>query len=114
MNYIIDLGFFDLPFGPIWETGLRIPLPASIASFRAMVTVLWDRRCDAFELFGIDTCELRKHSDDGRYTCNQKTDHPLGQSMATEQKVKHVDGKDVALDPLVRTVVQQVYSESSS
>ena len=44
----------------------------------------------------------------------RKTDHPLGQSMATEQKVQHVDGRDVGLDlnPLVRslrTVVQQVY-----
>ena len=58
MNYIIDLGFFDLPFGPIWETGLWIPLPASIAFFRAMVTFFWDRRCDALELFGIDSCEL--------------------------------------------------------
>ena len=42
----------------------------------------------------------------------RKTDHPLGQSMATEQKVQHVDGRDVVLDlnPLVgsiRTVVQQ-------
>lgn len=116
MNYIIDLGFSDLPFGPIWETGLWIPLPASIAIFRTMVTFLWDRRCDAFELFLIDSCELHKHSDDGQYTCNQKTDHLLGQSMATEQKVQHVDGRDVALDlnPLLRTVVHQVYPESSS
>ena len=72
MNYIVDFGFFDLPLGPIWEKGLWIPLPASIASFRAMVTLLWDRRFDTFELFLIDTCELHKHSDDGRYMCSQK------------------------------------------
>jgi hypothetical protein len=42
-------------------------------------------------------------------TCvTRETDHPLGQSMATEQKVQHVDGRDVVLDlnPLLRTVVQ--------
>lgn len=46
----------------------------------------------------------------------RKTDHPLDQSMARELKVLHVDGKDVALglNLLVRTVVHQVYSESSS
>ena len=39
----------------------------------------------------------------------RKTDHPLGQSMAMEQKVQHVDGRDVALDLVgsIRTVVQQ-------
>jgi hypothetical protein len=54
MNCVIDLGLSDLPFGPIWETRLRITLPAIIASFRAMVTVLWDRRLSAFELLGVD------------------------------------------------------------
>ena len=48
----------------------------------------------------------------------RKTDHPLGQSMATEQKVQHVDGRDVGLDlnPLVRSlrIVQWVYLEASS
>ena len=58
MNYIGDLGFFDLPFGPIRKTRLRIPLPAPIASLRDMITQLWDRRCDAFELFAIDFCAL--------------------------------------------------------
>ena len=45
----------------------------------------------------------------------RKTDHPLGQSMATEQKVQHVDGRDVVLDlgPLLRTVVQ-VYPGTGS
>ena len=42
----------------------------------------------------------------------RKTDHPLGQSMAMEQKAQHVDGMDVALDlnPHVWTVDHQVYS----
>jgi hypothetical protein len=57
MNYFVNLGFFDLLFGPIWETRLRIPLPATLATFRTMVTVLWDRRCDTFELILVDTCE---------------------------------------------------------
>jgi len=54
MNCVIYLGLSDLPFGPIWETRLRITLPAIIASFRTMVTDRWDGRFDAFELFGID------------------------------------------------------------
>ena len=73
MNYIEDLGFFDLLFGPIWETRLWIPFPAAVASFRAMVTLLWNRRCNAFELFAIDACELIISTViDGRYTWNQK------------------------------------------
>lgn len=46
----------------------------------------------------------------------RNTDHPLGQSMATEQKAQHVDGRDVGLglNPLVKTAVHQEYSESSS
>ena len=78
-----------------------------------MVTLLWDRRCDGCKLFGIDTCELCKHSGDTRVT--GKTDGLLGQSMATEQKVQHVDERDVGLDlnPLVKTVVRQIHCESS-
>ena len=73
MNYIIDLRFFDLSFGPIRETRLWISLPATITSFRAMVTNLWDRGCDAFELFGIDSCELNISTMiDGWYPCDQK------------------------------------------
>ena len=73
MNYFIDLGFFDLLFGPIWKTRLWIPLPATIASFRAMVTLYWDRRCNAFELFGIDFCVLIiLLVIDSQDTCNQK------------------------------------------
>ena len=38
----------------------------------------------------------------------KQTDHLLGQSMAMEQKVQHVDAKDVALDSnsLAKTVFQ--------
>ena len=56
MNCIIDLGFFDLSFGPIWETGLGISCPASVASFRAMVTELWDRRLSGIKLRGVNLC----------------------------------------------------------
>ena len=37
----------------------------------------------------------------------RKTDHPLSQSMATEQKEQHVDGRDAVLDlnSLVKPVV---------
>ena len=73
MNYFIDLGFFEQLFGPIWKTRLRIPFPATVAFFKAMVTLLWDRKCDAFELFGIDSCELISiQVIGGRDTCNQK------------------------------------------
>ena len=40
INYIEDLGFFDLHSSPIRKMRLRIPLPATIASFRAMVRAL--------------------------------------------------------------------------
>ena len=45
----------------------------------------------------------------------RKTNHPLGQSMATAQKALHVDGRVVALglNPHMRAVVHQVRSESS-
>jgi hypothetical protein len=58
MNCVIDLGFFDLAFGPIWETGLGISCPASVASFRAMVTELWDRRLSGIKLLGVNLCAL--------------------------------------------------------
>jgi hypothetical protein len=64
MNYIIDFGFFDLSFGPIWETGLRISRPTSIAFSRAMVTDFWDGRFNTCKLFLVDFCEMYKHNDD--------------------------------------------------
>jgi hypothetical protein len=54
MNGVIDLGFSNLPFGPIWKKGFRISSPASVAFFRVMVTELWDRRLNGFELRGVD------------------------------------------------------------
>ena len=69
MNCVIDLGLSDLPFGPIWEKGLRIFCPASVAICRVMVTVLWDRRLNGFELFGVDLCKPYKHNDDSQHIC---------------------------------------------
>ena len=63
MNCVIDLGFLDLPLGPIWEKGLRISRPASVAFFRAMVTGLWDRRLNGFELLGVDLCKPYKYNE---------------------------------------------------
>ena len=62
MKCAIDGGFPDLPFGPIWEKGLRISRPASVAFFRAMVTVLWDRVISGFELLGVDLCKPYKYT----------------------------------------------------
>ena len=69
IDCVIDLGFLDLPFGPIWETGLWISLPATVTFFRAMVTVLWDRGGLGFELLGIDLCKPYKHNDDSQHRC---------------------------------------------
>ena len=73
-----------------------------------MVTRFWSRRGDAFEPFGVDGCELRKLPGSYKKRKKKETNHPLGQSMAKEKKVQHVDEKDVALDlhPLVRAVFQ--------
>ena len=108
MNCVIDLGLSDLPFGPIWETRLRITLPAIIASFRAMVTVLWDRRLSGFELLGVNLCKPCKYNDDSP-TQSKKNNRRLCQPMARERKAQHVDGRDVALDliPFSRDVYQQ-------
>lgn len=54
MNCAIDFGFSGLQFGPIWEKGLRISRPASVAFCRVMVTALWNRRLSGFELLGVD------------------------------------------------------------
>ena len=67
MNCVINLGFSDLPFGPIWEKGLRISRPASVAFFRAMATALWDRRLSGFELLGVHFCKTYKYNDYDQY-----------------------------------------------
>jgi hypothetical protein len=120
MNCVIDLGFSNLPFGPIWEKGFRISRPASVAFCRvSMVTALWDRRLSIFELRVVDLCKSYKHNDDdSQHRCvfqNKNTYRRLCQSMAMERKAQHVDGRDVALDliPLSTVVFQQeVYPES--
>jgi hypothetical protein len=118
MNCVIDLGFLDLRFGPIWVKGFRISCPTSVAFCRVMVAGLWDRRVNGFELPGIDLCKPYKHNDDNQYRClfqGKKTYCRLSQSMAMERKAQHVDGGGVVLDlvPLSRVVFQQdVYPEA--
>ena len=118
MNCAIDLGFSDLPFSPIWEKGLRISRPASVAFCRVMVTALWDRRLSGFELLGINLCNLISKMTIAEHMLQgKKTHRRLCQSMAMERKVQHVDGKDVALGliPLSWAVIQQVvYPETFS
>ena len=104
MNCIINLGFSNLPFGPIWEMGFRIFRPASVAF--CMVTRRWDRRLSGFELCGVDRCKPYKHKSVFQ---GKNTYHRLCQSMAMEQKAQHVDERDVALDliPPSTVVFQQ-------
>jgi hypothetical protein len=81
MNCVIDLGFSDLPFGPIWETGLRISRPASLAFFRAMVTALWDRRLSGFELLEVDLCNPYKYNDDSQHVGVLQENQPSSMSI---------------------------------
>ena len=112
VDCVIYLGFSDLPFGPIWETGFRISRPTSVAFFGAMVTGLWNGRLNGFELSWVDLCKYYKHNDDSQHRSvlqSKKTNRRQCQPMAMERKAQHVDGRDVVLDliPFWKALYQQ-------
>ena len=112
MNCVINFGFSDLPFGPIWKKRLGISRPASVAFFRAMATALWDRRLSGFKLLGVDLCKPYEYNDNNQHMCvlqGKNTNRRLCQPMAMERKAQHVDGRDVVLDliPFWKALYQQ-------